>query len=398
MVRDFLLADEDRGFRAAAREFLARELVPRAPAIEADGNWDAMEAAIGALGEAGYLTVLFHDLYRGALSRPGLTHATLLSEEAAAVNYAFESTVASALSCALAIYREAKPSLRDRYLSPILAGHAIGAICVTESDAGSDTAGMRTRIRYDSTRDEWALNGSKRYISNASVADVYVVYGISNPETAARMGVSAVLVPADAPGVSFPDAYELMGRRGCKVGEVALRDCRVPADHLLGDRDKGFRIMLEMFNVERVMVAGAALGVARSAFELARSHAQRRVAFGAKLGSKQLVWDKIVEMSWRIDAAELLTYRAAKLFDAGLLTGKELARPAAMAKLVATDTAVLCADRTVQILGAAGLAKEGGPAEQIYRDARALPIVGGTNEMMRYLVASAELPSLDPDL
>jgi alkylation response protein AidB-like acyl-CoA dehydrogenase len=210
--------------------------------------------------------------------------------------------------------------------------------------------------------------------------------------------MSAVLVPADAPGLSFPGAYELMGRRGCKVGEVALRDCRVPADHLLGDRDKGFRIMLEMFNLERVMVAGAALGVARSAFELARSHARGRVAFGAKLGSKQLVWDKIVEMSWRIDAAELLTYRAAKLFDAGVLTGKELARPAAMAKLVATDTAVLCADRTVQILGAAGVAKEGGPAEQMYRDARALPIVGGTNEMMRYLVASAELPGLDPDL
>jgi alkylation response protein AidB-like acyl-CoA dehydrogenase len=398
VVRDFLLDDEDRAFRAAAREFLARELAPRAPAIETDGDWDAIEAAIGALGEAGYLTVMFPELYRGALSHPGLTHATLLSEEAAAVNYAFESTVASALSCALAVHRHAGPALRDRYLAPILDGRAIGAICVTESDAGSDTAGMKTSIRYDPKRYEWVLNGSKRYISNASVADVYVVYGVSSPETAARAGMSAVLVPADSPGLSFPGAYELMGRRGCKVGEVALRDCRVPADHLLGDRDKGFRIMLEMFNLERVMVAGAALGVARSAFELARGHAQGRVAFGAKLGSKQLVWDKIVEMSWRIDAAELLTYRAAKLFDAGLLTGKKMARPAAMAKLVATDTAVLCADRTVQILGAAGLAKEGSVAEQIYRDARALPIVGGTNEMMRYLVASAELPSLDPDL
>jgi alkylation response protein AidB-like acyl-CoA dehydrogenase len=398
VVRDFLLDEEDRAFRAAAREFLARELAPRAPAIEAERDWDAMTAAIGALGGAGYLAIMFPDLYRGALSRPGLTHATLLSEEAAGVSYAFESTVASALSCALAIHRQARPSVRDRYLLPIVHGQATGAICVTESDAGSDTARMKTSVRYDRKRDQWALNGSKRYISNASVADVYVVYGISNRETEARTGMSAVLVPAGAPGLSFPSVYELMGRRGCKVGEVALRDCRVPADHLLGDRDNGFRIMLEMFNLERVMVAGAALGVARSAFELARSHAQDRVAFGAKLGSKQLVWDKIVEMSWRIDAAELLTYRAAKLFDAGLLAGKELARPAAMAKLVATDTAVLCADRTVQILGAAGLAKEASVAEQIYRDARALPIAGGTNEMMRYLVASAELPSLEPDL
>ena len=209
---------------------------------------------------------------------------------------------------------------------------------------------------------------------------------------------SAVAVPADTPGLSFPASYELMGRRGCKVGEVEFRDCRVPADHLVGERDRGFRLLLGMFNFERVTVAGAALGVARSAFELARRHAQRRVAFGGKLGSKQLIWDKIVEMSWRIDAAELLTYRAAKLFDSGAPSGKELAGPAAMAKLVATETAVLCADQTVQILGAAGVTKHGGRAEQIYRDARALPIVGGTNEMMRYLIASADLPELEPDL
>ena len=122
------------------------------------------------------------------------------------------------------------------------------------------------------------------------------------------------------------------------------------------------------------------------------------MAFGAVLGTKQLIWDRIAEMSWRIDAAELLTYRAATLYDEGTLSPKALMKPAAMAKLVATETAVHCSDSTVQVLGGDGLTKEYGRAEQIYRDARALTIVGGTSEMAKYLVASVDLPELKPDL
>jgi alkylation response protein AidB-like acyl-CoA dehydrogenase len=157
------------------------------------------------------------------------------------------------------------------------------------------------------------------------------------------------------------------------------------------------RIMVGMFNFERIILGGSGLGVAWSAFDLAQSHAQQREAFGAKLGCKQLVWSQVADMSCRIDAAELLTYRAARLFDAGA-SARELKKPAAMAKLVATETANFCADRTVQILGGEGLTREFGRAEQIYRDARALTIVGGTSEMARYLIAAADLPSLRPDL
>ncbi len=171
----------------------------------------------------------------------------------------------------------------------------------------------------------------------------------------------------------------------------------MPADHVLGQVNDGFRVMLGMFNLERVLVGAAALGVARAAFAVAREHARRRVAFGQPLGCKQLIWDMIAEMSWRIDAAELITHRAAKLYDAGL-SGKELAKPAAMAKLVSTETAVFCSDRAVQILGGDGYTKEYGRAEQLYRDARALPIVGGTSEMCKYLIASADLPTIRPNL
>jgi alkylation response protein AidB-like acyl-CoA dehydrogenase len=241
------------------------------------------------------------------------------------------------------------------------------------------------------------VNGRKRYISNAGVADVYIVYGVTDSAVRAGKGLGALVVPRATAGISFPRRYTFMGRRGCVVGEVQFDDCRVPADHLLGERDSGMRIMTEMFNFERIILGGSGLGVARSAFDIAAAHAQRREAFGTKLGAKQLIWNDVAEMSWRIDAAELLTYRAARLYDAGARP-RALMKPAAMAKLVATEAATFCADRTVQILGGDGLTKEYGRAEQIYRDARALPIVGGTSEIVRYLIASADLPDIKPGL
>ena len=395
--RDFLLTDADTAFRSEVRAFLARELLPRAQAIEDDDDWDALSAAVRALGAAGYLTLMFADRYTGGLARPGLTHATVLAEEAAAISYAFETTIGTALSCAYPLHRHAAPELRDRFLPGILTGREVGAICVSEHGAGSDTSAIATRIELDAGRDEWVLNGSKRYISNASVADVYIVYGVSDPAAPAGRGLSAVVVPAGTPGLTFPRRYSFMGRRGCVVGEVELRDCRVPTGHLLGERHKGMSIMREMFNFERVLLGGSALGVARSAFEIAIRHAEAREAFGAKLAAKQLIWSRIAEMSWRIDAAELLTYRAARLYDGGC-AGRELAKPAAMAKLAPAEAANLCADITVEILGGDGLTKEYGRAEQIFRDARALTIVGGTSDMARYVIASADLPTVKPSL
>ena len=396
-MRDFILNEEDRAFRAEVREFLARELAPRAADIEDRQDWEAVKAAVRALGEAGYLRLMFRDLYRGSLSSPGLVHATLLSEEAAYVNYAFETTIATALSCAYPLHRHASAAVRERFLPGILDGTAIGAIGVTEPMVGSDSAAMETRITFDESTREWVIDGFKRYISNASKADVYIVYGITNPDVAAQKGMSAVVVPAGTSGMDFPRTYTFMGRRGCVVGEVRLQGVRVPEDHLLGARDAGFRIMLEMFNFERVILGGSGLGNARAAFDIATAHAQTRETFGQKLGAKQLIWDMVAEMSWRLDAAELITYRAAKLYDAGV-DGKNLMREAAQAKLVSTETAVYCADRAVQILGGDGLTKEYGRAEQIYRDSRALPIVGGTSEMAKYLIAARELPGVKPNL
>lgn len=396
-MRDFFLADEDRAFRAEVREFLARELAPRVDAIELEQDVGAQLLVVRALGEAGYLKPMFRDLYEGSLSNPGLTHAVIVSEEAARLNYAFETTIATALSCAYPLHRHASPALRERYLTPILEGRAVGAICMTEPNVGSDSAGMETRVRFDAATREWVISGFKRYISNAGKADAYIVWGISDPDLPPQKGMSAVVVPAAAEGLSFPRTYDFIGRRGSVVGEVRFDDVRVPEEYLLGAVNAGFGIMLGAFNFERVILGGSGLGVARAAFDLAREHAQTRESFGQKLGQKQLIWDMIAQMSWRIDAAELLTHRAAKMYDAGI-GGKDLMREASQAKLVATETAVFCADRAVQILGGDGVTRQFGKVEQLYRDARALPIVGGTSEMCKYLIAAREMPSIRPNL
>lgn len=396
-MRDFLLTPGQRDFREEIRAFLDRELAPRASAIEERQDWEAVKAVVRSIGEAGYLKLMFADLYRGGVSDPGLTEATIVSEEAAYLNYAFETTIATALSCAYPLHRHARPRIRERYLLPILEGEAVGSICMTEENVGSDSAGMETSIRFDDKSREWVIDGFKRYISNAGKADVYIVWGISDAAVPPQKGMTAIAVPADAPGMTFPRSYDFMGRRGCVVGEVALDGVRVPEENLLGAASEGFKIMLGAFNFERVILGGSGLGVARSAFEIAKRHAESRDAFGQKLGQKQLIWDMIADMSWRIDAAELLTYRAARMYDGGL-DGKALMREAAQAKLVATETAVFCADRTVQILGGDGITRQYGRAEQIYRDARALPIVGGTSEMCKYLIAAREMPAIKPNL
>ena len=186
VINNPLLDVTDLAFQQEVRAFLQRELAPRVDAIENRQDWSAVQAAVRAVGEAGYLRLMFADLYRGGLEKPGLTHATLLSEEAAYINYAFETTIATATSCAYALHRHASASLRERFLEPIVDGRAVGAICVTEQNVGSDSAGMQTRIQRDPASGEWVINGLKRYISNASVADCYIIYGITDPDTTAH--------------------------------------------------------------------------------------------------------------------------------------------------------------------------------------------------------------------
>ena len=390
-------AETQAAVRRELREFLQREVAPRCAAIERDGDWASAAAAVHRIGQAGYLGALFPEHAPRRPPLAGLVGAAILAEELAYLNYGLESGVATTLSCAFAIDRFASQELRDRYLAPLVGGGMFGSVCFTERDVGTDAAGMATRIRFDAQAAEWVVDGFKRYISNAGAAGVYVVWGRSREEGPPQRGMNALLVPADAPGLTLHREYHFMGRRGCRVGELAFNACRAPAANLLGEADAGYKVMVSAFNFERILLGAAALGVARSAFDIACRHAQTRVVFGEKLGCKQLTWERIAQMSWRIEATRALTYEAARLYDTGV-PGRALMKPASMAKLVGSESANFCADATVQILGGDGLTQEYGRAEQIYRDARALPIVGGTNEVAKYLIACADLPDIKPSL
>ncbi len=222
-MRDFLLNDQDRAFRAQVRDFLQRELLPRAATIEGHDDWGAVKAVVRSLGEAGYLKLMFADLYRGPLDKPGLTHATILSEEAAYINYGFETTIGTALSCAYPLHRHASTPVRERYLSGIVEGRMVGAICVTEPDAGSDTSRMQTRITFDAARNEYVIDGRKRYISNAAVADVYIVYGVSDTARPPRKGTQRAGRTRDDGGCVLSAPLHLHGQARLRGGRGELR-------------------------------------------------------------------------------------------------------------------------------------------------------------------------------
>ncbi len=389
MSTDFLLTEEEQIFKKDIQAFFVENLEPLAAKIENEQGWNAIKACVGLVGKKGYL--------QDGLKPDGLVRQTLVHECASYTNYAFESTIATSLSCALPLDRHGMDTVKDTYLDKLINGQAIGAIAITEPNVGSDASGMETRITIDEKAGTCTINGFKRYISNAGVADLYIIYGITDNNVEPQKGMSAVIVPANTGGMSIPRTYNFMGRHGSVVGEVMLDNVTVPLENMLGAVNEGFRIMLGMFNFERILLGGSGLGVARRALEIALDHVQKRESFNQKLGSKQLIWDKIAQMRTRIDAAELITYRAARRYDQGV-SGKHLMQDAAMAKMMATETAVFCANQTVQILGGDGLTREYGMAEQLYRDARAMPIVGGTNEMMAYLIAKSDLPEIELNL
>jgi alkylation response protein AidB-like acyl-CoA dehydrogenase len=381
---------EHQQFRERLHDFLKR-LGPKFEKVENEEDWEAQKECLHALGDKGHLRHLFPP-DEGA---PNLQLQAIVAEELAYANYATETTLASSLSSAMTLRRFASDELQETLMPGLLTGRELCAVCITEPNAGSDTSEISTSIVSDGN--QWVVTGFKRYISNASVADYYLVYGVTAPKEPPRGRLSVVLVPKGTPGLSVPRTYRFMGRRGSDVGEVNFDECRVPKGNLIGELNGGYKMMLQILNFQRILLGATGLGVARSAFDLAVDHAQSRKAFGQHLGCKQLIWERIAEMSWRLESTRLMTKQAMEKYTSGI-RGKELSKYSSMAKLVGSKTALFCADAAVQILGGDGLTKEFGRAEQIYRDARALPIVGGTSEFVKYQIASREMPGLKLNL
>ena len=279
------------------------------------------------------------------------------------------------------------PALQAKWLPRVASGEAIAAFALSEPDAGSDVGAMRTSARRDG--DAWVLDGSKTWISNGGIADFYCVFARSDPDSRGAKGISAFVVDADTPGLSIAERIDVIAPH--PLATLRFDNCRVPATNLLGAEGAGFKLAMQNLDIFRSSVAAAALGFARRAFDEAIKRAQSRPMFGGRLADLQLTQAAIGDMATMIDAAALLTYRAAWLHDsqhgkAGLRTTRE----AAMAKMTATENAQAVIDRAVQLFGGLGV-KSGEVVERLYREIRALRIYEGATEVQKIIIARESL-------
>ncbi|HEU5239585.1 MAG TPA: acyl-CoA dehydrogenase family protein [Pyrinomonadaceae bacterium] len=279
-----------------------------------------------------------------------------------------------------AISQAAPDHVREFWLSRAVEGKAIAAFALTEPEAGSDVAAIQTTAQRDG--DAYVINGRKRFISNAGIADFYTVLARTGAPDSGRAGLSAFVVGAKMPGFSVVERIPLMAPH--PIGEIAFNDCRVPAEDMVGNEGDGFGLAMETLDTFRASVGAAACGMARRALDEALKYATTRKQFGRLLGEHQLIQEKLADMITELDAARLLVYRAAYTRDTG---SKRVTREASEAKLFATEAASRIIDNALQIHGGTGLV-QGSVVERLYRDIRALRIYEGTSEIQKLVIAS----------
>jgi acyl-CoA dehydrogenase len=337
----------------------------------------SVRAWVGALGEGGWLRACAElDVRTLALSRERLAYRSALGD--------FAFAMQGLGSGAITLF--GSPTIREHYLAGVTRGKAIAAFALSEREAGSDVAALRTSARRDGER--YLLNGEKTWISNAGIADFYVVFARTGDD--GPKGISAFVVDADTQGFDVSGRIDTISPH--PLGTLSFKDCAVSANHRLGEEGDGFRVAMATLDVFRTTVGAAALGFARRAYDETRAQATSRRLFGAPLAALQLTQAAIAEMALDIDAAALLVYRAAWHKDAG---AERVTREAAMAKLFATEAAGRIADRAVQLFGGRGVTR-GEVVERIYRDVRALRIYEGASEIQKLVIARTSLGSSAP--
>ncbi|HEX7118617.1 MAG TPA: acyl-CoA dehydrogenase family protein [Longimicrobiales bacterium] len=351
----------------------AREFAPLAPPEDDAAARARARELLARMGDAGlYAPIETQDLRACCLTREALAAASPLADAV----WALQALGATPILLA------GDAEARERWAAAALRGSAMGAFAMTEPDAGSDVAAIATTARRDGG--DYVLDGTKTFISNAGIADFYVVFASTDP-AAGHRGLSCFVVPADAPGLRF--VRPLVLSEPHPLGEIAFEACRVPASSRLGAEGDGFRIGLATLDRLRPTVGAAACGMAARALAEALAHATTRRQFGRPLAELQLVQEKLAKMATRLDAARLLVYRAAWEKDRG---AERITVEAAMAKAFATEAAQSIVDDAVQILGGRGVLADG-PVDRLYRAVRALRIYEGATEV-QWLIIARNLP------
>jgi len=381
---DLRLNEEHEMIRKMAREFAQKEVAPIAAEIDEKARFP-MEN-VRKMGELGFMGLTVSEEYGGA-GADTLAYVIAIEEIArVCASTAVIMSVQNSLVCQ-GFEHFGDEAQKRTYLTRLASGQALGAFALTEPEAGCDAAAQRTTARRDG--DRYILNGTKHFITNGAYADIVLVFAMTDPAAGSR-GISAFIVEKGTPGFAAGREENKMGIRGSSTCELIFQDCAVPATQRLGTEGQGYRIALTLLDGGRIGIAAQALGIAEGAFEAALGYAKTRRQFGQPIGNFQAIQWMLADMGTRIEAARLLTYRAALAKDAAQASGARYSLEAAQAKLFASETAVWVADRAVQIHGGYGYMKEY-PVERFYRDAKITEIYEGTSEVQRMVIAGTLL-------
>ena len=375
-MRSDPLTDEQREIRDLVRTLARERIAPRAAEIDesAEFPWDMVEL----MREHELFGLAFDEEHggSGAGSLMLLVAVEEVSRACATTGLVLAVQELSSLALRLAGTDEQK----SRYLPRLASGEWIAAYALTEAGSGSDSASMRTQAKRDG--EEYVLNGSKRFITNAGVAGLYTVFAKTDPD-GGHAGISCFVVEADAPGFEVGRIEPKMGIKGSTTGELFFNDCRVPAGNLVGEEGEGFKIAMRILDRSRPGIAAQALGIAQGATDYALEYAKSRETMGEPIAEHQLVAGKLADMETRCEAARGLLYKAGLMMDED---APGLTKVSAMAKLFCSDTAMDVTTDAVQILGGYGYIKEY-PVERMMRDAKITQIYEGTNEIQRLVIA-----------
>jgi len=378
---NFALTDELLALQETARKFADAELTQKAREMDRAEKFDI--GVFKKMAAQGFAGVTIPSEYGGV----GLVDEKLGNQGACIVLEEINRRCASTgvtLSVHMSLFSSAlnkwgNPDLKSRYLPDMASGKKIGAYCLSEAGAGTDAGSLAATARKDG--DFYVLNGVKLWITSGEYANTFLVMARTG-NSGKPKDISSFIVDADAPGVRVSKKEKKMGIRASATNEIVLEEVRVPAKNLIGEEGIGFKIALDTLDGGRIGIAAQAVGIARAAMEDAIAYTKEREQFGVKIGTFQSLQFKIADMAMRIEAARLLMYRAAWNRDNGVPCGKE----AAMAKLMASETANFCAKEAVQIYGGNGYSKEY-DVERYFRDARITEIYEGTSEVQRIVIS-----------
>jgi len=374
------LTAEQKAIRQAAREFAEHEIRPHV--MEWDEAQQFPRDVFRKLGELGFLGTIFPEKYGGA----GLHYMDYIGviEEIAAVDGSVGLSLAAHTSLGTNhIYQFGTEEQRQKYVPRLASGEWLAAWGLTEAEAGSDSGGTQSTAVRDG--DSWVVNGSKNFTTNASVAGVAVLMAVTD-RSSGRHGISSFIVELDNPGIRVGKKENKLGMRASDTCTLVMEDCRIPAGNLLGAEGDGFVNSMKILDGGRISIAALALGMARGAWQASLAYAKERRQFGRPIAEFEAIQFYLAEMATEIDAARLLTERAAQARD----RGEETTRMSAQAKLYASEMAVKVADRAVQIHGGYGYIKDF-PVEKFYRDAKLCTIGEGTSEIQKLVIARSLL-------